>query len=47
MLGNIRLGVKSKTKNLIIPLYKSVVHHIWNTAYAGLVSLLQKKCYAN
>lgn len=47
MLGNIRLGVKSKTKNLIIPLYKSVVHHIWNATYAALVSLLQKKCFTN
>lgn len=33
MLGNTRLGVKSKIKNLIIPLYKSVVHCIWNAAH--------------
>lgn len=30
MLGNTHLWLKSKTKNLIISLYKSAVHHIWS-----------------
>lgn len=32
MLGNTHLWLKSKTKNLIISLYKSAVHHIWSAA---------------
>lgn len=33
-LGNIRLGVKSKTMNLIIPVYKSMVNRIWNATHS-------------
>lgn len=32
MLGNTHLWMKSKTKNLIVSLYKSAVYHIWNSA---------------
>lgn len=44
MLGN-RLGVKSKTKPLIILLCKSVVYHTWNAARSFGLPASKKMLY--